>query len=122
MNTSLKFLNSFVLYICANHKAFSHMLFLVKGTVPRDFRLQIFFKSVFPKALRISLGGFKFYRKFTENSSVSLISVANGNNLQSEKFNYFVWTPLGSRVNFKFTSGVSSLILFLWRRECVKQK
>ncbi len=28
-----------------------------------------------------------------------LTPVANGKNLQSENFNYFVWTPLGSRVN-----------------------
>ncbi len=32
---------------------------------------------------------------------MSMIPVANGKNLQSEKFNYFAWTPLRSRVNIK---------------------
>jgi hypothetical protein len=50
-------------------------------------------------------------------------AVANGKNLQPEKFNYFVRTPLGSRVSIQIYSilfpssslyGVSSLIMFLF--------
>ena len=51
------------------------------------------------------LGPFRILSKFAEIFAaqgappVSLTTVANGKNLPSKKFNYFVWTPLGSRVN-----------------------
>ncbi len=63
---------------------------MLKGKVPPDIRLQAFYTWIsFPKHLIIPLGPF---RKFTEifaaegASPVSLTPVANGKNLQSEKF------------------------------------
>ncbi len=57
-----------------------------------------------PKPQGIPLGPFQIFRKFAEIFTaqgvpqVSLSLVANGKNLESEKFNYFVWTPLGNTV------------------------
>jgi hypothetical protein len=65
----------------------------VKGTVLRDFRLQIFFLNQFPKPLSIPLEPFQIFLKifrdiFTAQGAppVSLTPVPNGKNLQSEKF------------------------------------
>ncbi len=62
-----------------------------------------FHESVSPKPLRAIL---IFFRKFAEifaaqgASPVSLTPVANEKKSSNwKKFNYFVWTPLGSRVN-----------------------
>jgi hypothetical protein len=70
--------------------------FSLKGTVPRDFRLTVFFhESVSHKPL-ITLGSFQFFRKFTEIFKaqgilpVSLTPVANRKNLQSESLTYFL--------------------------------
>ncbi len=63
----------------------------INGTVPRDFRLKVFFhESVFHQPLS------RVFSNFVENSwrfsqlkvapSVSLTLEANGKNLQSEKF------------------------------------
>jgi hypothetical protein len=38
----------------------------LKGTVPRDFRLQVFYESVSPKPLIIPLGRFEFFRKYAQ--------------------------------------------------------
>ncbi len=37
-----------------------------KGTVSRDFLLQVFFMNHLPQALKIALGSFRFFRKFAE--------------------------------------------------------
>ncbi len=65
--------------------------FPFKGTVPRDFRVFFFLhESVSPK--QYHYGHFEFFRKFAEIFAaqgappVSLTPVANGKNLQSEKF------------------------------------
>jgi hypothetical protein len=57
---------------------------VVEGTVARDFQLQVFVK----KSLRYS----------QLKVHVSLTPVANGKYLQSDSFNYFVLTPLDSKV------------------------
>ncbi len=94
-------------------------------TVPRDFRLQVFFhKSVSPKPLSIPLGTFQIFSKiYGDNNSSSCTTglftpVANGKSIKSEKLKFLVWTPLGSRVSIEIffpsssVQGVSSLILF----------
>jgi hypothetical protein len=65
----------------------------MKGTVSRDFLLLIFFMNQFsPQPQSIPLGPFQVFRKFAEIFAaqgappVSLPPVANGKNLQSEKF------------------------------------
>ncbi len=73
-----------------------------KEIVLRDFRLLDFFMNQFPPSTWVyHYGHFEFFRKFLE------IFAAQGarHQWQMEKifnqknFNYFVWTPLGSRVN-----------------------
>ncbi len=65
----------------------------LKGTVSRDFRLLAFFMDQFPPSIRVyHYGHFKFFRKFAEifaaqgTPPVSTTPVANGKNLQAEKF------------------------------------
>jgi hypothetical protein len=63
---------------------------LIKRTVPRDFRLRVFFMNQFPPSHRVShIGPFKFFRKFAEifaAQGAPLVStVAIGKNLQTEK-------------------------------------
>ncbi len=64
-----------------------------KGTVPRNFRLQVFFMNQRPPSPWVSQKGrFKFFLKFAEIFAtqgappVSLTSVANRKSLQTEKF------------------------------------
>ncbi len=64
-----------------------------KGTVSRDFSLLVFFINQFPPSPRVShQDRFEFFRKFAEIFAaqglppVSTTPVANGKNLQSEKF------------------------------------
>jgi hypothetical protein len=65
-----------------------------KGTVPRDFRIRIRIRSSFPKPLSLPLRPFQFFLKNLGDirsyrcttGVVSLSPVANGKNLQPEKF------------------------------------
>jgi len=66
---------------------------LLKGTVSRDFRLLVFFVDQFPPSIWVyHYGNFEFFRKFAEifaaqgTPPVSTTPVANGKNLQAEKF------------------------------------
>ncbi len=81
---------------------------LVFGTVPQDFRLHFFFMNKYSPSPWVSYKGhFKFFWKFVEiftaqaASPVPLTPVANGKIFNQRSFKYFVWTPLGSRVNLK---------------------
>jgi hypothetical protein len=73
--------------------------FKLKGRVPRDFRLQVFFmKSVSPKPLRISLG-------LAQGASpVSLTPATNRKMFNQKSFNYFfrhLWViELNIEINF----------------------
>jgi hypothetical protein len=60
----------------------------IKGTVSRDFLLLIFFhESVSPKPMILPLGPFRIGDiRSSRLPPVSLTPVANGKNLQSEKF------------------------------------
>ncbi len=64
-----------------------------------------FHDSFSPKHLSIPLRPFQIFWKFAEifaaqgAPSVLLTPVANGKIFNQKNFNYFVWTPLGSRVN-----------------------
>ncbi len=65
----------------------------LKGTVSRDFRLLVFFMDQFPPSIWVYHDGhFNFFRKFAEIFAaqgappVSMTPVANGKNLQAEKF------------------------------------
>jgi hypothetical protein len=85
--------------------SFSHFTLLLKGQCTRFFASGFFLKSVSPKPLIIPLGPFRIFTKIRGDiRSLSFATgvktpVANGKNLQAEKFNNFFWTPLGSRVN-----------------------
>jgi hypothetical protein len=63
----------------------------LKGTVSRDFLLLVLFMNQFPPSPRAP-DRFEFFRKFAEIFAaqglppVSTTPVANGKNLQSEKF------------------------------------
>jgi hypothetical protein len=65
---------------------------MVKGTVPRDFDFRFSTWISFPQAEIFTAEGAPL---------VSLTPVANGKNLQSEKFSLFLldtsWTPLAYR-------------------------
>ncbi len=67
----------------------------LKGTVPRDFRLQSFFhESVSPKPLSIPLWPFRIFSKIrrdirSSRCTTGVVDVANGKNLQSEKSEKF---------------------------------
>jgi hypothetical protein len=69
--------------------------------VSRDFRLLVFS----PKPLSIPLGPFRIFQKFTEIFTAQGAPPGVVDRWQMEKifnqksFNYFIWTPLGSRVN-----------------------
>ncbi len=78
----------------------------LKGTVPRDSRL--FFMNQFSPSIwvYVPLWPFQIFLKIP--GDISGLKVHHRChchrwqieiNLQSEKFNYFVWTPLGSRNN-----------------------
>ncbi len=79
----------------------------LKGTVPRDFRLLVFFMNQFPPSPWVyHKGCFEFFLKFAEIFAsqgappVLLTPLANGKIFNQKKnLNYFVWTPLGSRIN-----------------------
>jgi hypothetical protein len=65
----------------------------IKGTVSRDFLLLVLFMNQFPPSPRVfHEDRFEFFRKFAEIFAaqglppVSLTPVANGKNLQLEKF------------------------------------
>jgi hypothetical protein len=69
------------------------LVLYLKGTVSRDFRLLVFFMNQFPPSIRVyHYGHFKFFRKFAGIFAaqgappVSTTPVANGKNLQAEKF------------------------------------
>ncbi len=64
-----------------SHKTISAAL---KGTVPRDFQLQVFFhESVSPKSLNIPVGPFQIFQKFAQ---IFGAPVANGKHLHSKRF------------------------------------
>ncbi len=74
---------------------------LIKGTMPRDFRLQVFFmKSVSPWPLSILLGPSRIFRKFSEIFaaqgvlSVSLTPVANGKKFYIRKVSIILFGHL----------------------------
>jgi hypothetical protein len=73
----------------------------LKGTVPRDFRLQSFFhESVSPKPMSIQLGPFRIFSKIrrdirSSRCTTGVVDVANGKNLQSEKFKLFFFDTFG---------------------------
>ncbi len=74
----------------------------VKVTVPRDFRLLVFFMNQFPPSNCVyHYCHFEFFRKFAKKNAaqgaqpVSLTPVANGKNLQSEKFLLFCLDTFG---------------------------
>ncbi len=60
-----------------------------------------------PKPLSIPLGPFPIFLKFAEIIAaqgappLSLTPVAKGKIFNQKSFHYFVWTPLGSRVNIE---------------------
>jgi hypothetical protein len=65
----------------------------LKGQCTRDFRLLVFFMNQFPPSILVyQYGLFEFFRKFAEifaaqgKPPVSTTPVANGKNLQAEKF------------------------------------
>jgi hypothetical protein len=65
----------------------------LKGTVSPDFRLLVFFMDQFPQASEYTTKAISiFFRKFAEifaaqgTPPVSTAPVANGKNLQAEKF------------------------------------
>jgi hypothetical protein len=64
----------------------------IKGTVSRDFLLLVIFLNQFPPSLIIPLGPFRIFSKFAEIfvaqglPPVLTTPVANGKNLQAEKF------------------------------------
>ncbi len=64
---------------------------LLKGQCHEIFDFRFFSWISFPQA---PLGPFRIFRKFAAQGAppVSLTQVANGKNLQSEKFNYFLET------------------------------
>jgi hypothetical protein len=70
----------------------------LKGTVPREFLLQVFYMD---QPLIIPLGRFNFFRKYAEIFAaqdappVSLTQVANGKNLKSETFSLFLLVLFG---------------------------
>ncbi len=80
----------------------------IKGTVPRDFRLLVLFMNQFPPSTWVyHYGHFKFFRKLNSRRYTRL-KVHHRcpwhwwqleKILDKKNFNYFVWTPLGSRVN-----------------------
>ncbi len=112
------------LYPVHTRKLFFYECHLLKGTVPRDFWLRVcFHESVSPKPLSI----------FLKNRGEICISryttgvVDNGGKWKKSSvrnFNYFIWTPLASRVNkqthfsFKFnirwTQSDIVPIIWLW--------
>ncbi len=82
----------------------SHILKALKGQCHEIFDLWFFHESVSTKPLSIP---YKFFRKFSEIFAdqgappVSLTPVANGKIFNHKSFNYFAWTPMGSRANLK---------------------
>ncbi len=79
----------------------------LKGTLPWDFQILFFFhESVSPKPLSIPLGLFQIFSKIRGDILSSKCTTGvRWHRWQMEKifnqknFNYFVWTPLGRRVN-----------------------
>ncbi len=76
-----------------------------EGTVSRDFLLLVYVMNQFPPSPWLyHEARLEFFRKFADIFAaqgappVSLTPVANGNNLQSENFHNFFWTPLDGRV------------------------
>ncbi len=79
-------------------------LCFLKGTVPRDFRLLVFFhESVSPKPLSIPLGPFRIVSKIGGDIHSSRLTTGvvdtTGHWKNQKIFNNFVGTPLDSRVN-----------------------
>jgi hypothetical protein len=78
----------------------------LKGHVTR-FSTSDFFTNQFPRApeypIRAASNCCKNWHRYLHLKCQRLLgtltTVANGKNLQWEKFKYLVWTPLGSRVN-----------------------
>jgi hypothetical protein len=64
----------------------------LKGTVPRDFRLLVYIKP-----LSIPLGPIRLF--FENSRRYSQLNAQMENIFYEKSFNYFVWTPLGIRVN-----------------------
>jgi hypothetical protein len=83
----------------------------LKGKVPRDFGLHIFFMNLFPQAPNYPIRAISnFLRKFSEilpgqgtlpgvDVKCQMCQVSNEKIFNQKSFNYFVWTPLDSRVN-----------------------
>ncbi len=73
---------------------------LLKGTVPRDFRLLVFFMNQFPPSTWVyRYGHFEFFRKFAKILRLKVHHWRRWHRWQIEKIfhqknvNYFVWTP-----------------------------
>ncbi len=78
---------------------------LFKGTVPRDFRLQVFYRDRFPpRPWLYHWGHFEFFENSRRYSQLKMHHRCQGHRWQIEKilnqtnFHYFFWAPLGSRV------------------------
>ncbi len=74
-----------------------------RGTVPRDFLLLVFFMNQFPKTPEYNVSN--FFKNSRRYSQLKVHHRCCWHQWEMEKifnqknFNYFVWTPLGSRVN-----------------------
>jgi hypothetical protein len=67
-----------------------------KGTVPRDFRLQVFFMDQFPPSLRISRkGNFDFFKHVQGYSQLKVHHKRKKSSIR-KVFIFFVCTPLSS--------------------------
>ncbi len=80
----------------------------LKGTVPRDFRLGFFFMNQFPPrtwvyhyvtAISNFLENLRRYSRLKVHHRCRWHRWQMEKIFNEKKFNYFVWTPLGSRVN-----------------------
>ncbi len=74
------------------HQVQSPKIPLIKGTVPRDFRLLVFFMNQFPQAPEYNIKAISIFSKILGDICGSrcttgvVDTVANGKNLQSENF------------------------------------
>jgi hypothetical protein len=78
----------------------------IKGTMPWDFRLQVFFMNQFsPSPWVFPQGRFRFLRKFAEIFAPRHPCWWHWWQMKQifkkKSLNIFVWTPLGSRVNIR---------------------
>ncbi len=87
----------------------------LKGTMPRDFRLQVSFMNTFsPNPLSMEFF-WKFSEKFAaQGAPVSLTQLANGKNLQSEKFQIFCLFIIATGVNDTSNTGGKFIARYYW--------